>query len=228
MLLTFDCSRVAEARLPVIRVQAGDDPSVTCPRKPRTRTGWQWHNAAAMIGREISDTGPTFKTLTINTQLVGSLALHTVIAKRICASNVSVARWFWWFGSSGYNDTKINDHNDLGKNVRFENVCLESIGAVIPQEIWTSADVEHRLEPVYSRLKFPEGRLELMSGIGERRIWPAGTLPSGPSIRSGNLGDRRGANRSQTNRMSDSRQCLPRLFRACHGVQGSSRALVVE
>lgn len=71
--------------------------------------------------------------------------------------------------------------------MRFENVCLKSIGAVIPEEVWTSADIEHRLEPIYSRLKLPQGRLEWMSGIGERRVWPPGTFPSGPSIRSANL-----------------------------------------
>ena len=70
--------------------------------------------------------------------------------------------------------------------MRFENVYLESIGAEIPTEIWTSQAIEDRLEPLYSRLKLPQGRLELMSGIAERRVWPEGTVPSGPSIRSGN------------------------------------------
>ena len=70
--------------------------------------------------------------------------------------------------------------------MRFENVCLESIGAEIPSEIWSSQSIEDRLEPLYSRLKLPEGRLELMSGIAERRVWPTGTVPSGPSVCSGN------------------------------------------
>ena len=70
--------------------------------------------------------------------------------------------------------------------MRFENVYLESIGAEIPTETWTSQAIEDRLEPLYSRLKLPQGRLELMSGIVERRVWPEGTVPSGPSIRSGN------------------------------------------
>ena len=69
--------------------------------------------------------------------------------------------------------------------MRFKNVCLESIGAEIPEEIWTSQFIEQRLEPLYERLKLPEGRLELMSGIEQRRVWPSGTVPSGPSIRSG-------------------------------------------
>ena len=60
--------------------------------------------------------------------------------------------------------------------MRFENVYLESIGAEIPTEIWTSQAIEDRLEPLYSRLKLPQGRLELMSGIAERRVWPEGTV----------------------------------------------------
>ncbi|QDT04322.1 3-oxoacyl-[acyl-carrier-protein] synthase 3 [Rubripirellula lacrimiformis] len=70
--------------------------------------------------------------------------------------------------------------------MRFANVCLESIGAEIPEETWTSQSIENRLQPLYQRLKLPEGRLELMSGIAERRVWQPGTMPSEPSIRSAN------------------------------------------
>jgi 3-oxoacyl-[acyl-carrier-protein] synthase-3 len=42
----------------------------------------------------------------------------------------------------------------------------------------TSADIERQLAPVYERLKLPEGRLELMSGIKSRRFWNPGTRPS--------------------------------------------------
>ena len=69
--------------------------------------------------------------------------------------------------------------------MKFANVCLEAIGAVIPDEIWSSDSIEAQLSPVYERIKLPEGRLELMSGITERRVWPEGTRPSGPSIESG-------------------------------------------
>lgn len=71
--------------------------------------------------------------------------------------------------------------------MRFENVCIEAIGAQLPTEVWTSLEVEEKLAPLYERLKLPEGRLELMSGIAERRVWAPGTLPSGPSIESGRL-----------------------------------------
>jgi 3-oxoacyl-[acyl-carrier-protein] synthase III len=69
--------------------------------------------------------------------------------------------------------------------MKFEHVCIESLAAVLPEEVWTSADLEARLRPLYERLKLPEGRLELMSGIRERRMWPAGMRPSDASAAAG-------------------------------------------
>jgi 3-oxoacyl-[acyl-carrier-protein] synthase-3 len=68
--------------------------------------------------------------------------------------------------------------------MRYKHVCIESLGYAIPDEIITSDDIERRLDPLYRRLKLPEGRLELMSGIRERRLWPRGTRPSEKSIES--------------------------------------------
>src|SRR5277367_5845849 len=62
--------------------------------------------------------------------------------------------------------------------MRFENVCLESLAVALPDEIWTSSQIEERLRPLYERLGLPFGRLELMTGIRERRVWPAGTRAS--------------------------------------------------
>jgi 3-oxoacyl-[acyl-carrier-protein] synthase-3 len=67
----------------------------------------------------------------------------------------------------------------------YRHVCVESLGYTLPDEIITSDDIERRLEPLYRRLKLPEGRLELMSGIRERRLWPRDTRPSDKSIESG-------------------------------------------
>jgi len=69
--------------------------------------------------------------------------------------------------------------------MRFENVCIESIAVALPDEVWSSALIEERLRPLYERLKLPEGRLELMTGIRERRMWPAGTRPSDASAAAG-------------------------------------------
>jgi 3-oxoacyl-[acyl-carrier-protein] synthase-3 len=71
--------------------------------------------------------------------------------------------------------------------MRYQQVCLESLGYSLPEEIITSDDIERRLEPLYRRLKLPEGRLELMSGIRQRRLWPVGTRPSDGSIASGKM-----------------------------------------
>ena len=66
--------------------------------------------------------------------------------------------------------------------MKYQRVFLESIVAVVPDEVVTTDALERRLEPLYSRLKLPEGRLELMTGIKERRLWPQGELPGTQSI----------------------------------------------
>jgi acyl-CoA:acyl-CoA alkyltransferase len=68
--------------------------------------------------------------------------------------------------------------------VKFNRVAIESIGFEIPKNIVSSSDIERQLERTYSRLRLPEGRLELMSGIAERRFWDPGTAISSPSVRS--------------------------------------------
>lgn len=69
--------------------------------------------------------------------------------------------------------------------MRYQNVCLEALGYSLPDEILTSEEIENRLVPLYERLKLPQGRLELMSGIRERRLWPRGMRPSEQSVVSG-------------------------------------------
>ena len=60
----------------------------------------------------------------------------------------------------------------------FENVCIEGLGYHLPENRMTSSELETRLAPLYERLKLPSGRLELMSGIRERRFWDEGIFPS--------------------------------------------------
>ncbi len=66
--------------------------------------------------------------------------------------------------------------------MRFRHVCLEAISYTLPSQVVTTEALEQRLTPLYRRLGLPQGRLELITGIQERRCWPAGTLPSDPSI----------------------------------------------
>lgn len=65
----------------------------------------------------------------------------------------------------------------------YRNVFLEGISWSLPEEIITTERLEETLAPLYRRLKLPFGRLELMTGIKERRIWPAGELPGDQSVR---------------------------------------------
>jgi 3-oxoacyl-[acyl-carrier-protein] synthase-3 len=65
---------------------------------------------------------------------------------------------------------------------RYQNVCVETFAYSLPEEIVTSEEIERRLAPLYTRLRLPEGRLELMTGIRQRRFWPPGTPPSEKSV----------------------------------------------
>lgn len=71
--------------------------------------------------------------------------------------------------------------------MNFQRVAIESIGFTLPSNVVTSAQIESQLAPTYERLRLPEGRLELMSGIKERRFWDKGTPISQPSIQSARL-----------------------------------------
>ena len=69
--------------------------------------------------------------------------------------------------------------------MRFENVCIESLAVALPEERLSSVAIEERLRPLYERLRLPFGRLELMTGIKERRVWPVGTRASDASAKAG-------------------------------------------
>lgn len=67
----------------------------------------------------------------------------------------------------------------------YRRVCLEAFGYEIPECVVTSDEIERRLAPLYERLKLPCGRLEMMTGIRERRFWPKGFMPSDASTKAG-------------------------------------------
>jgi 3-oxoacyl-[acyl-carrier-protein] synthase-3 len=71
--------------------------------------------------------------------------------------------------------------------MHFRRVCLESFGYTLPDEVVSTSEIERRLAPLYERLRLPQGRLELMTGIRERRFFPPGTRPSTISIQSARL-----------------------------------------
>jgi len=67
----------------------------------------------------------------------------------------------------------------------FSQLAIESLACAEPPEVLTSDAIERRLAPTYERLKLPAGRLELMTGIRERRFWPADYPPSMASADAG-------------------------------------------
>ena len=67
--------------------------------------------------------------------------------------------------------------------MRYEKVCIEAFGYELPENVVTSLDLEQRLAPVYDRLNLAYGRLEMMTGIRERRFWDEGTAPSSGSTK---------------------------------------------
>ena len=62
--------------------------------------------------------------------------------------------------------------------MRYKKVFIESFGYELPGNVITSDEIERRLQPLYEKLNLPQGRLELMSGIKERRYWGNGVMPS--------------------------------------------------
>lgn len=71
--------------------------------------------------------------------------------------------------------------------MRFAHVCLEAAVAVLPPHVVSSAEIEAQLTPVYERLNLPAGRLELMTGIRQRRFFAPGTKPGPVSSRTAQL-----------------------------------------
>ncbi|REJ70907.1 MAG: 3-oxoacyl-ACP synthase III [Planctomycetota bacterium] len=61
--------------------------------------------------------------------------------------------------------------------MRYQHVAVEAFTCSLPPHTVTSEEIEDRLAPVYDRLALPAGRLELMTGIRERRFYDPGTTP---------------------------------------------------
>ncbi len=58
--------------------------------------------------------------------------------------------------------------------MKYTRVYLEAIGYELPPVVVTSQELEARLQPVYQALRLPEGQLEALTGIHERRWWEPG------------------------------------------------------
>jgi 3-oxoacyl-[acyl-carrier-protein] synthase III len=67
--------------------------------------------------------------------------------------------------------------------MQYKKVCVESFGYELPENIVTSLSLEERLAPIYDKFNLSYGRLEMMTGIRERRFWDDNITPSQASIK---------------------------------------------
>ena len=72
----------------------------------------------------------------------------------------------------------LDPHTCLAFAMKFKNVVIQSLAAVVPPIRVTSREIEQRLKPTLERLGVREDLLEEVSGIGARRFWETGTSPS--------------------------------------------------
>jgi 3-oxoacyl-[acyl-carrier-protein] synthase-3 len=71
--------------------------------------------------------------------------------------------------------------------VRFERVAIAALGHEVPPAVLSSSAIEDRLAPLYQRIGLVPGRLEMMTGVRERRFWPdaEAARPSASATRAG-------------------------------------------
>src|SRR4029453_13573634 len=63
--------------------------------------------------------------------------------------------------------------------MKYSRVYIDAIGYELPPVVVTSAELEARLKGFYEALRIPEGQLEALTGIVERRGWDEGYPVSG-------------------------------------------------
>jgi 3-oxoacyl-[acyl-carrier-protein] synthase-3 len=98
----------------------------------------------------------------------------------------------------------------MSKSV-FANVGIEEMAYAYPPEICSSYELEQKLNPLYKRLNLSVGRLELMTGIKERRFWSSSYRPSEASAEAGLKILDRGVNKEEIDLLIHSSVCRDRL-----------------
>lgn len=69
--------------------------------------------------------------------------------------------------------------------MRYTNVYLGALGYELPPLVVTSEDIEADLESLYRKLHLPQGQIESLTGIAERRWWRPGFRLSDGAIAAG-------------------------------------------
>ncbi len=66
--------------------------------------------------------------------------------------------------------------------MKFQNVCIDDIAWVIPDNAVSTLSLEQKMAPAYARLGMTVGQLQALTGQQERRFWEPGTPPSHGAI----------------------------------------------
>ena len=93
----------------------------------------------------------------------------------------------------------------------FTQVAIEAMAFALPQDVFSSDTIETELSPLYDRLNLPRGRLELMTGIRERRFWPSNHRPSVASAEAGRKLLGLGVDKDEIDLLIHSSVCRDRL-----------------
>lgn len=118
--------------------------------------------------------------------------------------------------------------------LRFNNVYFSTPVSYLPETVVSSEQIESRLDPLYQRLKLPHGRLELMTGIKERRMWAPGTKPSHLSTMAGkNLIEKLSVNKKDIGLIAHSSVCRDFLEPATssvvhHGLELDENCMIFD
>lgn len=118
--------------------------------------------------------------------------------------------------------------------MRYNHVCIEAFCCLLPPHVVTSEELEWQLKPVYSKLGLHVGRIELMSGIRERRFYDQGTRPGSISSRvAEQLLQQTGFDRAKIGALIHGSVCRDQMEPATaagvhHAIELPSNALVID
>ena len=74
---------------------------------------------------------------------------------------------------------------DGNATTTHRNVALLSVASTIATRITTSEEIDRRLQPVLKRLRLPQGLLQRVAGVQERRNWGEGETFDGAAVSAG-------------------------------------------
>lgn len=109
--------------------------------------------------------------------------------------------------------------------MRFRSVAIEALAYELPDTAVTTADIESALAPLYGRLGLAPGWIESLTGVRERRFWPAAVRPWQKAARAGASAlDAAGVARSEVDVVVNTAVCRdvlePSVASSVHGALG--------